>query len=58
MSEHTVNKPDIEIRRRVGSGAYRTYAHLYWRPLIVVVLGHVLVGRKRLRRAWEELHDA
>jgi hypothetical protein len=47
-------KPDIEFRRRIGSGAYRTYGHIYWRPLMLVVLGRVLLGRKRLRRSWKE----
>jgi hypothetical protein len=45
-------KPNIEIRRKVGSGYYRTYGHLYWRPFIVVAFGRVLVGRKRLARSW------
>lgn len=57
MPDFAARKPDIEIRRRVGSGAYRVYAHLYWRPFMLVVAGHVLFGRRRLRRSWAR-HDA
>lgn len=38
-------KPDIEIRRKVGRGHYRTYFTVYWRPLRVFVLGRWLIGR-------------
>jgi hypothetical protein len=44
-----MRKPDVEFRRKIGSAAYRTYGHIYWRPLIVVVLGKVLIGRRHLR---------
>jgi hypothetical protein len=43
-------RPDIEFRRLIGAATYRTYGHIYWRPLIVVALGHVLIGRKHLTR--------
>ncbi len=42
-------KPDVEFRRKVGSGAYRTYGHIYWRPFIVHILGRTIIGKKHLR---------
>jgi hypothetical protein len=42
-------KPDIEFRREIRSGTYRTYGHVYWRPLIVHVLGRTLIGKRHLR---------
>ncbi len=53
---NVARKPDLEIRRKIGPGAYRTYGHLYWRPLIIVIGGRVLIGRKRLQRSWDETH--
>lgn len=47
------NPPSWEIRREVRPGSCLTYAHGSWRPLIVVILGHVVYGRRALRRAWE-----
>lgn len=47
---NVARKPDIEIRRRIGPGAYRSYAHIYWRPFIVWAFGKVLVGRKHFGR--------
>lgn len=47
-----VNPPDWEIKRKLGPGCFRTYAHGYWRPLIVVLLGRVVIGRRTLRRMW------
>lgn len=45
-------KPDIEIKRYHRKGRYRgattSYAHLYWRPLIVHVLGRTIVGKRHL----------
>lgn len=38
-------KPNLEIRRKLGPGHYRTYATLYWRPLRVFVSGRWLIGR-------------
>jgi hypothetical protein len=52
-------KPDWEIRRKIAlrpggpKTAYRTYAHGYWRPLIVYAFGRTIVGRKRLAKMWE-----
>lgn len=47
-----VNTPDWEIKREIGPGYFRTYAHGYWKPLILVVLGRVVIGRRTLRRMW------
>jgi hypothetical protein len=60
-----VRKPDVEFRRRVEApqgppgnrNAWRSYGHIYWRPLIVVALGRTLIGRRALRKSWEA-HDA
>ena len=47
--------PDWEIRREIGPGYFRTYAHGYWRdPFVVHVLGHTLIGKRALRRRWEK----
>lgn len=56
-AQRAYRKPDIEFRRKWYGGTYgthigyRTYGHIYWRPLIIVVLGRVLLGRKHLRRS-------
>jgi hypothetical protein len=51
-------RPDVEFARYdKRTGFTRTYGHIYWRPLIVHVLGHTVIGRRRLRRMWAE-HDA
>lgn len=52
--DRPIRHPDIEIKRQIKTGYYRVYGHLYWRPFIVVVLGHVIIGRRRLRREWEQ----
>lgn len=51
------NPPSWEIKRRVGPGSYRVYAHGYFRPTWSVTIftrkgPRTLIGRKRLERAW------
>jgi hypothetical protein len=29
-------KPQIEIRRKIGPGSYRSYANIYWRPRLAI----------------------
>jgi hypothetical protein len=48
------NRPDVEFRREISPGCYRTYGHIYWRPLVVHLFGRTVIGRRRLRRMWEE----
>ena len=56
MSEQAYKTPDWEIRREIRSGTFRTYAHGYWRdPFVVCVLGRVLIGKRALRRKWEQV---
>jgi hypothetical protein len=50
-------RPDVEFRREISPGYFRTYGHIYWRPLIVHALGRTIIGRRTLRRMWAE-HDA
>ena len=53
MMERAYKKPDWEIRREIGPGHYRTYAHGYWRrPFVLCVLGRVIIGKRGLRRSW------
>lgn len=47
--DRAYRRPDIEFKRHIGTGTYRTYGHIYWRPFIVHVLGHTIVGRRHLR---------
>lgn len=42
-------KPDIEFTRKLGVGHYKSYGHIYWRPLIVHILGKTIIGKKRLK---------
>ncbi len=46
-------KPDWQIEREVSPGCFVHYAHGYWRPLIVHVWGHTIIGRRKLKRMWE-----
>lgn len=46
--EHIKRKPNVEFRRRLGPGHYRTYGHIYWRPFIVHFLGRTIVGKRHL----------
>lgn len=54
---YAAKRPDIEVKRRVRGGATRTYATVYYRPLSVWVLGHWLIGGKRVRAAWEAVEE-
>lgn len=52
---YAAQKPDIEIRRKIGPGYYRSYANIYRRPLRVWVLGRWIIGGKHVRAAWERV---
>jgi hypothetical protein len=52
---YAAQKPDIEIRREIGPGHYRSYANIYWHPLRVWVLGRWLIGGKQVRAAWAKV---
>lgn len=41
-------KPDIEFGRKIGVGYYRTYGHIYFKPLIVHLFGKTIIGKKHL----------
>jgi len=57
MSDVPMRTPSWEIRREIGVGHFRTYAHGYWRnPFVVVLLGQVLIGKRALRRNWERYY--
>lgn len=44
---------DWQIAREGPVGTFRVYACGYWRdPFVLVVLGHVLIGKRALRRRW------
>jgi hypothetical protein len=53
---YAAKRPDIEIKRAIRSGphrgATRCYATLYRKPLAIWVLGHWIVGGRRVRAAW------
>ena len=54
QSERAYRTPDWEIRRQLGPGHFRTYAHGYWRnPFVVSVLGRVLIGKRGIRKSHE-----
>jgi hypothetical protein len=42
-------KPDIEFRRQIKVGTYRTYGHIYFRPLVVHLFGKTIIGGKHLK---------
>jgi len=48
MSNVAHRTPDIEFRRKLGVGHYKTYGHLYWKPFIVAIFGRVIIGKKHL----------
>lgn len=56
--EHAAKKPWVEIRRKVGSGAYVTYATVYRKPLCVWVLGRWIIGGRHVRSAWAAVRAA
>lgn len=39
-------KPDIEIRRKLKNGGYRSLVIIYWKPLKVWVLGRNIYENK------------
>ena len=41
-----IKRPDVEFKREISPGTFRVYGHIYWRPLIVHLLGRTLIGRK------------
>lgn len=42
----TARRPNIEFTRKLGTGYYKSYGHIYFKPLIVVLFGKVIVGNK------------
>jgi hypothetical protein len=44
-----VAKPDIEFKRKIAPGTYRTYGHIYWRPFVVHLFGRTIIGKRHLR---------
>lgn len=56
MSDVPIRRPSWELRREIGPGHFRTYAHGYWRdPFVICVLGRTLIGKRALRKRWEEI---
>jgi hypothetical protein len=58
--DRPVNRPSWEIKRRIGSGAYRMYAHGYFSPTWSVTIftrrgPRTIIGRKRIERAWSRV---
>jgi hypothetical protein len=53
-----VNRPSWELKRKTGPGAYRTYAHGYFRPLTLTVFTRrgprTLVGAKKIAALWAQ----
>ena len=39
-------KPDIEFRRKLGIGHYRSYGHIYFHPLKIFLFGKKIWGYK------------
>ena len=56
MSDRAVNSPSWEIKRRIGPGSYRVYAHGYWRPLTLTIFTRrgprTLIGAKKIAALW------
>lgn len=43
-------RPDVEFTRYdKRTGLTTSYGHVYWRPLIVHVLGRTIIGKRHLR---------
>jgi hypothetical protein len=49
--------PSWEIKRKIGAGSYRVYAHGYFSPTWSVTVFtrkrvRTIIGKKRIERAW------
>jgi len=49
-NQNAVRRPDIEFKRKIGVGSYRSYGHIYWKPLIIYLFGKVWIGAKHLKQ--------
>ena len=40
-------RPDIEFKRKLKDGSYRSYGHIYFKPLVVFLFGRMIIDLRR-----------